>query len=332
MRTAELTLPGFKHDICSAIHPLGMGSPFFRTLPLKDYGLRWIQPDIPLAHPFDDGTAVALYQSLEQTMASLGEDGERYGHLVDPLVDHWDGLAHEFLGPLRLPRHPLTMARFGARAVWPAETLARTLFRTDEAQALFVGLAAHAIMPLNWPATAAFGLMLGTLAHVVGWPLPQGGSQSLADTMAAYLIDLGGEIVTGDEVKSLKELPPARAVLLDVTPRQMLAIAGDQLPAGYRRQLERYRYGAGVFKVDWALAGPIPWVAEKPRRAGTVHIGPTMADIVQSERAIWDGAGGRANGRIPWSRSKVCLTTPVPHLGSIPGGLTVMCRMVQRQI
>jgi phytoene dehydrogenase-like protein len=289
MRTAELTLPGFKHDICSAIHPLGMGSPFFRSLPLEEYGLRWIQPDIPLAHPFDDGTAVALYQSLGRTMANLGEDGARYGRLVETLVDHWDELAAEFLGPLRFPRHPLTVARFGARALWPAETLARTLFRTDEAQALFAGLAAHSMMPLHWPATAAFGLMLGTLSHAVGWPLPQGGSQRLADAMAAYLVELGGEIVTGFEVKSLKELPPARAVLLDVTPRQMLTIAGDQLPAGYRRQLERYRYGAGVFKVDWALAGPIPWAAEKPRRAGTVHLGPMMADIVQSERAIWEG-------------------------------------------
>ncbi len=289
MRTAELTLPGFRHDICSAIHPLGMGSPFFRELPLEAYGLRWIQPDIPLAHPFDGGTAAALYQSLERTMDNLGEDGGRYGRLVSTLVSHWDELAQEFLGPLRLPRHPLPMTNFGLRALWPAQTLAAALFRTPQAEALFAGLAAHSMMPLHWPATSAFGLMLGTLAHVVGWPLPEGGSQSLADTMAAYLTTLGGEIVTGQEVRSLHDLPPARAVLLDVTPRQLLQLAGDQLPAGYRGQLEKYRYGMGVFKVDWALDGPIPWLAEEPRRAGTVHLGPTLADIVESEAAIWRG-------------------------------------------
>ena len=289
MRTAELTLPGFRHDICSAIHPLGMGSPFFKSLPLAEYGLRWIQPDLPLAHPFDDGTAVALHQSLAETAAQLGKDGPAYRRLMAPLVANWDKLAREFLGPLRLPRHPLVMAQFGLRALWPATTLARALFRTEEARALFAGLAAHSIMPLEWPLTAAFGLMLGTLAHRVGWPLPQGGSQAIADAMAAYLTDLGGEIVTNHEVKSLAELPPARAVLLDVTPRQLLAIAGDDLPPGYRRQLENYQYGPGVFKLDWALREPIPWRAEACRRAGTVHLGPTLADMALSERAIWQG-------------------------------------------
>ncbi len=293
MRTAELTLPGFQHDICSAIHPLGMGSPFFRTLPLADYGLRWIQPDLPLAHPFDDGTAVALYQSLVETMDNLGADGGRYGRLLSPLVANWDNLAAEFLGPLRLPRHPITMAQFGLRALWPAQTLAKTLFRSDRAQALFAGLAAHAMMPLGWPTTAAFGLMLSTLAHVVNWPLPQGGSQRIADAMAAFLTDLGGEIVTGHEVGSLRELPPARAVLLDVTPRQMLQLAGDQLPSGYRRQLQKYRYGPGVFKIDWALSGPIPWTAGACRRAGTVHLGPSLREIVHSEQIIWEGKHGR---------------------------------------
>ena len=289
MRTAELTLPGYQHDICSAIHPLGMGSPFFRSLPLADYGLRWIQPDLPLAHPFDDGTALALQQSLDCTMQGLGEDGKRYGRLVSPLVNNWDKLADEFLGPLRLPRHPITMTQFGLRALWPAQLLAKTLFSSEKAQALFAGLAAHAMMPLQWPTTSAFGLMLGTLAHVVGWPLPQGGSQRIADAMAAFLTDLGGEIVTGYEVKSLKELPPARAVLLDVTPRQVLQIAGDQLPSGYRRQLEKYRYGPGVFKMDWALSDPIPWTADACRRAGTVHLGATLREIVHSEQIIWDG-------------------------------------------
>jgi phytoene dehydrogenase-like protein len=289
MRTAELTLPGFRHDICSAIHPLGMSSPFFKSVPLADYGLRWIQPDLPVAHPLDDGTAVALHRSIEQTAAGLGRDAAAYRRLFTPLVRDWDKIAHEFLGPLRFPRYPMAMAKLGIRALWPTTTLARTIFRTERARALFAGLAAHAIMPLEWPFTAAFGLMLGTLGHKVGWPLPQGGSQSIADALAAYFQDLGGEIVTDHEVTTLSNLPPTRVVLLDVTPRQLLAIAGDALPPGYRRQLQRYRYGMGVFKVDWALSEPIPWRAEACRRAGTIHIGPTLAEMAYSERVSWRG-------------------------------------------
>ncbi len=289
MRTDELTLPGFRHDICSAIHPLGMGSPFFQSLPLADYGLEWIQPTLPLAHPFDDGTAAALHRDLAETAVQLGRDRAVYRRLFAPLVANWDKIAHEFLGPLRLPRYPLVMGQFGMRAVWPTTMAVRTLFRSEKTRALFAGLAAHAIMPLEWPLTSAFGLMLGTLAHRVGWPLPRGGSQSIADALAAFFTDLGGEIVTNHEVTSLGELPPARAVLLDVTPRQLLAIAGEQLPAGYRRQLENYRHGPGVFKVDWALSEPIPWRAEACRQAGTVHLGPTAAEIAWSERQVWQG-------------------------------------------
>ncbi len=289
MRTAEVTLPGFRHDICSAIHPLGMGSPFFRDLPLEDYGLRWIHPDLPLAHPFDDGAAVAVHRSLTRTAEGLSQDAKNYERLFGSLVEDWAKLAHQLLGPLRLPRHPLTMANFGLRALWSAKTAARATFRTEKARGLFAGLAAHAIMPLERPATAAFGLVLGTLAHAVGWPLPRGGSQRIADAMAAYLTDLGGEIVTAQRVTSLAELPPARAILLDVTPREALKIAGDQLPAGYRRRLERYRYGPGVFKIDWALDGPIPWTAGACRRAGTVHLGGTLAEIAHGEKLVWQG-------------------------------------------
>ena len=289
LRTTEFTLPGFRHDICSAIHPLGLGSPFFRSLPLAEYGLEWVQPEIPLAHPLGEGLAVALYRSLDDTMARLGRDGKMYGRLVAPSVKHWDKVARSFLGPLRLPRHPLTMAQFGLRAIWPAQMLAKTIFRSKRARGLFAGLAAHAVMPLTWPATSAFGLMLGVLAHVVGWPLPRGGSQRIAGALAAFLTDLGGEIITGQQVTSLAELPPARAILLDVTPRQVLEIAGERLPAGYRRQLENYRYGPGVFKVDWALDRPIPWRAAACRHAGTVHLGPTMQEIVRSERMVWEG-------------------------------------------
>jgi len=288
-RTGEVTLPGFRHDICSAIHPLGLGSPFFRSLPLEDYGLRWIQPDLPLAHPFDDGRAAAVHQSLELTASELGQDGDRYRRLFASLVADWDKLADEFLGPLSLPRHPLAMVNFGVRALWPAKTAARMAFRTEQARGLFAGMAAHAIMPLEWPATAAFGLILGTLAHATGWPIPEGGSQSIADAMADLLVDLGGEIVTNRRVHSLDELPPARAILLDLTPRQALSIAGDRLPPGYRRRLERYRYGPGVFKIDWALDGPIPWTAEACRKAGTVHLGSTLEEIATSERLIWQG-------------------------------------------
>jgi len=289
MRTAEVTLPGFQHDICSAIHPLGMGSPFFRDLPLSNYGLRWIQPDLPFAHPFDDGSAAAVHQSLARTATGLGRDGGRYRRLFGSLVRDWDKLAHEFLGPLRLPRHPLAMVNFGLRALWPAKLAAELAFGTEKARGVFAGLAAHAILPLEWPATAAFGLVLGTLAHAVGWPMPEGGSGRLAQAMADYLVDLGGEIVTGRRVASLAELPSARAILLDVTPREALKIVGDRFPVGYRRKLEGYRYGPGVFKIDWALDGPIPWAAEACRRAGTVHLGGTLAEIAHGEKLVWQG-------------------------------------------
>ncbi len=289
MRTVELTQPGFHHDICSAIHPLGMGSPFFKSLDLAEFGLEWIQPELPLAHPFDDGTAVALHQSLAETAVQLDEDGDTYRRLFAPLVADWDKIAREFLGPLSLPHHPLAMTKFGLRAVWPTTTLAKTIFRNKKTRALFAGLAAHSIMPLEWPLTAAFGLMLGVLGHKVGWPLPRGGSQSIANALAGYFTSLGGEIVTNHEVQSLAELPPARAILLDMTPRQLLAIAGDELPPGYRRQLEKYRQGPGVFKVDWALSEPIPWRAEACRRAGTVHLGPTLEEMALSERLVWRG-------------------------------------------
>ncbi len=232
---------------------------------------------------------MALHRSLAYTVEQLGRDGKNYGRVLKPLVENWDALAHEFLGPLRLPRHPITMAQFGLRALPPAKTSAQLLFRDEQTRALFGGLAAHAIMPLEWPTTSAFGLMLATLAHVVGWPIPRGGSQSIADALACAFIDLGGEIETGHEVKRLREVDSAEVVLLDVTPRQLLQIAGDELPSRYRRQLERYRHGPGVFKVDWALSEPIPWRAEACRRAGTVHIGPTLAEICESERVVWRG-------------------------------------------
>ena len=288
-RSAELTLPGFVHDICSAIHPLGAGSPFFRTLPLHEHGLRWIHPPAPLAHPLDDGTAAVLERSISATGATLGRDARAYWRLMAPLVRRWDAIADAILGPLRFPRHPRALLRFGLRAVWPARLLAAAVFRGERARALFAGLAAHSFLPLEQAPSAAFGLVLGALGHAVGWPLPYGGTQRIADALASYLRTLGGAIVTGTPVESIDALPPARAILFDLTPRQVLAIAGARLPEGYRCQLERYRYGPGVFKVDLALDGPIPWMAPACARAGTVHVGGTLAEIAAAERAVWRG-------------------------------------------
>lgn len=284
-RTCELTLPGFRHDICSAIHPLGLGSPFMRTLPWEQLGVEWIQPDIPLAHPLDDGAA-SLHRSSVETAASLGRDGPGWRRLVEPLAAHWDQL-----GPILLGPHPLSprldlLARFGLPAMLPANLLPRLAFREARARALFAGLAAHSFLDFNQPFSSAFGLTLGLLGHAVGWPIPKGGSQSIVDGMARYLQSLGGELVCGWAVKTLDELPPSPTVLLDVTPRQLLKLAGEKLPAGYRRRLERYRYGPGVFKIDYALSEPVPWRAEACRRAGTVHVGGTLAEIAASERDV----------------------------------------------
>jgi phytoene dehydrogenase-like protein len=288
-RSAELTLPGFVHDVCSAIHPLSLASPFLRTLPLAQFGVEWIHPPAPLAHPLDDGTAVLLERSLEATSATLGPDGAAYRRVMGLILDEWEHILHEFLGPLRPPRHPLAMTGFGLLAIQSARGLAQRAFRGERARALFAGMAAHAIQPLERPPTAAFGLMLGMLGHAVGWPMAKGGSQTIADALACYLRSLGGEIVTGQAVESVDALPPAKAVLFDVTPRQLLSLAGQRLPSGYRRQLEHYRYGPGVFKMDWALDSPIPWKAVECARAATVHLGGTLDEIAASERAVWRG-------------------------------------------
>jgi phytoene dehydrogenase-like protein len=289
VRSAPLTLPGFVHDVCSAIHPLGVASPFFRTLPLAEHGLEWVHPPVALAHPFDNGTAALLERSVEVTGATLAEDAAAYQRLMAPLVATWEQLADAVLGPLRLPSHPLTLLRFGWHARRSACSLAEGWFTGNRAKTFFGGLAAHSFMPLERPLTAAFGLLLGILGHFVGWPFPRGGAQQISTALAAYLRVLGGEVVTNAPVRCIDELPAARAVLLDVTPRQALRLAGHRLPAGYRRQLERYRYGPAAFKLDWALDGPIPWIAPGCARAGTVHLGGTLAEIAASERAAWSG-------------------------------------------
>jgi phytoene dehydrogenase-like protein len=288
-RSAELTLPGFVHDVCSAIHPLGVSSPFFRTLPLAEHGVEWIEPPAALAHPFDDGSAALLERSPEVVVRGIGEDEARWRRLFAPLVRDAEPLLEDILAPLHVPAHPIALARFGARAAPPATTLARLSFRGEKARGLFAGLAAHSMLRLDRPPTAAFGLVLGLLGHSVGWPFPRGGSQRLSDALASYLRALGGEIETGRRVESLAELGDTRAVFLDVTPRGLLALAADRLPDRYRRGLERYRYGPGVFKLDWALDGPIPWRAEECARAATVHLGGTLAEIAASEAAPGHG-------------------------------------------
>lgn len=290
-RSAEATLPGYLHDTCSAIFPLTVGSPFFRPLDLERHGLRWIDPPLALAHPFDDGSAAVLSRDWDETGESLGDaaDGRAWRRLFEPYVRSWWELAEAALGPLRIPpRHPFLLARFGLQGLRPAISLA-SRFRGARARALFAGIAGHSFVPLEKIPTASFGLILGASGHAVGWPQPAGGAQRIPDALAARLAELGGEIRTGWRVESLDELPPSRAVLLDLTPAQLLRLGGTRWPERYRRQLARYRYGPGVFKVDWALDGPIPWRAEACRRAGTVHLGGTLEEIADSERAPWQG-------------------------------------------
>jgi len=287
LRSAELTLPGFTHDVCAAILPLSLASSFLARLPLERHGVEWIQPPVPLAHPFDDGSAALLERSIAATGATLGVDSDRYARLMEPLCRDADILLGSILAPPAMPKHPAAVARFARRALLPATVLARTAFRGERARALLAGLAGHSALPLSRPPSAGFGLVLGLLGHTVGWPLVRGGSERIAGALASYLGTLGGEIETGREVTSLAELGDVRTVLLDVTPRQFLALAGARLPARYRHRLAGYRYGPGVFKLDWALDAPIPWRAQECSRAATVHLGASLAEIAASERAAW---------------------------------------------
>ncbi|HET7755017.1 MAG TPA: NAD(P)/FAD-dependent oxidoreductase [Anaeromyxobacteraceae bacterium] len=284
-RTLPLTLPGHLHDHCSAVHPLAIASPFFSELPLDAHGLRFVEPPIACAHPFDDGTAALLLRSIQDTGSTLGADASAWARLFDPLVHDFGALAREVLAPVvHLPRRPIVLARFGARALLPARRLAELCFRGRRARALFAGVAAHGFQRLESAPTSAFGLLLGASAHAVGWPIPVRGAQSISNALAALVASSGGEIVTGARVTSLDELRGARAVLLDVGPRQLLALAGARLPPGYRHALARFRYGPGAFKVDYALSAPIPWRASECGRAGTVHLGGTLPEIAAAER------------------------------------------------
>ncbi|MEW6421377.1 MAG: NAD(P)/FAD-dependent oxidoreductase, partial [Deinococcota bacterium] len=295
LSSAPLTLPGYQHDLGSAIHPLGLASPAFRDWPLHAFGLTWVQPDVPFAHVLEDGRGVVVERDLAATARHFGTDAGAWLHLFGPLVNHWSNLLDEVLRPLpRLPQHPLTLARFGMRGLPPATWMAAALLRTREARAAWAGLAAHANLPLSVPGTGAYALLLGTLAHAVGWPFPQGGAQALADALAGYLRFLGGEIELGVEVSTAHDLPPARAVLVDSSLDVLLGILGQRATPVYRAWLRRYRYGPGLLKLDYALSGPVPWRDPALRRAGTVHLGGTLEAIAQAEASVSRGvAPGR---------------------------------------
>jgi len=289
MRTAELTLPGFRHDVCSAVHPMGAASPFLRSLPLDEFGLEYVQPEVLAAHPFDDGAAAALYHSLDRTADGLGIDGGAYRRLFEPLVKQWPLIDTHILGPmLKIPEKPGALAAFGLKALQPGTRIAAR-FGAREARGLWAGIVAHSMLPLGALTSSAIGFVLTVAGHRSGWPIPKGGSQRIADGLAAYFRSLGGVIQTNVVVNTLNGLPEAKAVLFDVSPRQLLRICGDRLSSVYRWQLARHRYGMGVFKVDWALSEAVPFRAEAARRAGTVHLGGTLEEVARSERQVWKG-------------------------------------------
>ena len=289
LRSADLTHTGCIHDICAAAHPLGIASPFFNTLGLASYGLEWLNPLVPLAHPLDDGTAVLLERSLKTTAENLGTDGRNYWKLMRPLVRNWDKLLPEILSPLHFPKHPLVLGRFGLAAGQSAGYVIFKNFRNKQARALFAGIAAHGKMPLDKPGSAAFGLLLGAAGHAAGWPIAKGGSQQIAEALQKHFIEMGGEVETGREIHSLAELPQAKVVLLDITPKQLGAISGNRLPASAKKKLAGHRYGPGVFKMDWVLDGSIPWKAQDCLKAATVHIGGTFEEIAGAEDDVWKG-------------------------------------------
>lgn len=288
-RSAELTLPNFVHDVCSAIHPMGAASPFLNSLELKDFGLEWIFPPAELAHPLDGGKAVMVWRSLRQTAEALGRDNQNYIKLLQPLSAAWEDLIEDLLKPIRIPRHPFALAKFGLKAVRSAAGLSRSSFREADTKALFSGMAAHSVLDLNSPGSASYGLVLTLAAHQVGWPVAKGGSQRIGDALGRYFVSLGGEIAVNHPISSLDQLPSARLKLFDLTPKELVKIAGQKLPARFSRELLRYRHGPGVFKIDWALDAPIPWMAKECAQSATVHVGGSMEEIVDAERQVWRG-------------------------------------------
>ncbi len=329
-RSAALTLPGFVHDVCSGCHPMGILSPFFRGLPLDAHGLRWVQPPASVAHPLDGQPAVLLRRSLADTARELNEDADAYARLFAPFLRQPHELLADLLGPLRLPKHPLQMARFGLPGLLPATTALRARFRGVRARAVLAGCAAHSILPLERPLTAAVGMIFALTAHIEDWPVAAGGSQAIAEALASYLRQLGGHIETGRRVRSLADIPPARVVLFDTSPAQLADVCAPLLPAGYLRRLRRYRYGPGVFKLDWALDGPIPWRDPRCLEAATVHLGGTLEEIAAAEAAVWRGEHPPRPFVLVVQQSQFDVRAPAgQHTGyaycHVPAGSTVDC-------
>lgn len=285
-RTQELTLPGFKHDVGSAILPMGFGSPFLRSLPLEEHGLEWIFPEIPYSHPFADGTAYACYTDIKKTAAQLGDDEDSYLSLFEPLVKNWGKLENDLLGPLGIPQHPLDFIKFGMKALPSAKMLAKHYFKNEKSRTFFYGSAAHSTLPLDNMASASFGLVLSTMAHKYNWPFPKGGAQSFINSMLSYYTSIGGELHLERNIDHLEELPGSKTYLFDVTPKQLLKIKGTDFSDLYRKRMDSYKYGAGVFKIDWALSDPIPFTNEKCRKSGTVHLGFSEEEMENSEKGI----------------------------------------------
>jgi phytoene dehydrogenase-like protein len=288
-RTQELTLPGFAHDVCSSVHAMAAASPILSALPLRQYGLEWVEPPVALAHPFDDRPPALLRRDIDATARAFGDDAHAYRSLIAPLATHWDALAADVLAPLHWPHHPARYARFGLRGAASASHLLRRHFASPAPRALLGGIAAHALQPLSRLGTAAFALVLAAAGHRVGWPFARGGSRAISDALAKYLLDYNGQIVVDQRVRSLDDLPPARATLLDVTPRQLLAIAGDKLSARYARSLRNYRYGPGIFKVDWALSAPVPWRERDCADAGTLHLVGDLESLEHNGALVANG-------------------------------------------
>ncbi len=288
-RTKELTETGFLHDVCSAVHPTGIGSPFFRTLPLSEFGLEWIQPKYPLAHPLDNGEAIISSFSLEETLHQFGKDAKNYEHLIKSFVEGWDYLSQDLFAPVRFPNNPITMAKFGWFGMLSAKLLANSMFKTSNAKAYFAGLAAHGIVPLEKSFTASFGLVLATSIHSVGWPIAKGGSSSITNALASFFKSMGGIIETDNRIIRTSDLPSSKAVLFDLTPHQILKIADRELPNSFKDKFLRFKYGPGAFKMDFALSEPVPWRNKDCIKAGTLHLGGSFEEIAYSERETWKG-------------------------------------------
>lgn len=288
-RTAELTLPGFHHDVCSAVHPLAALSPYLKTLPLENYGLEWLYPEFSVAHPLDNEPSVILSKSIKETANQLGSDQKAWLNLLDGFIDNGEGVLKDILGPLRFPKNPAPFLKFGLKAMQPAVSLAGSKFKDERAKALFSGLAAHSVLPLDYKFSSAIGMVLALSGHLIDWPVAKGGSINITKAMASYFRSLGGEIETSFHVRHLKRLPSAKIYMFDTDPLQLANIASNELPGSYKKRLLKFNYGPGIFKIDWALNGSIPWNDSNCLKASTVHVGGTLEEIAKSEHMAWDG-------------------------------------------